>query len=277
MREYNVIPSETSPVVATQPAVHLSEKYRFVSTADVLSTFQARGWQVTNVSAVPTRKAERQGYQRHLVRMEHPSFPSIPGLTEANYSRPQLCLLNSHDGTTSFQLFLGLVRIACLNGLIAGTALKNFRAVHSQNVLKQLEEGIDAIANNVPQLIEQVQLLQSVQLTEEQEVQLANKLYTARLANVGRVTSISPYQYPRREADVSQDAFTVLNRIQERMIRGGISYTYERQVKDAGGNVLYTQTRTSTSRRLASVTAQLNLNRLAYDEALKLVGHKQAA
>lgn len=265
----NPSPLKPSPVESKTRMPGLNQAGH-VNTRDVLNVFEAKGWTVSSVNVLNPRKPEREGFQRHLIRLENPAFPSIPGLSEGNASKPQLCLLNSHDGTTATRLWLGALRFACLNGIISGTSLRDFKAVHSKNVLNRLADGIEYIANSMPALFAQVQALQSVTFDDSQIQAFVREMFDARLSGVGKVIHVN-YSMPLlRDADRALDGFTVLNRVQETLIRGGIDYVYQRDSKDSQGNVINTQTVHATTRRLASIQGQIKLNRIAYDSALRI-------
>lgn len=260
---------ENAVINQTKPMQGLKDTYGFVNTRDVLDVFASKGWSVSDVKAGSPRKAERMGFQKHLIRLENPQFPSIPGLSQDNASVPQLVLVNSHDGTAAFRLFLGLVRIACLNGIISGTSLRDFKAVHSKNVINKLGEGIEYLTSNIGSLYNQIQELQNRTFTIDGAQEYAKALIQARLENVNNVRDID-YTVPvRRMQDQGMDAFTVLNRVQELMIRGGIHYTYERVVKDATGQTLGTTLVNARTRTIKSVPTSIKLNRLVYDKALE--------
>lgn len=267
-----------NPIEQTKALDTLKPSYGFVNTKQVLDVFQSKGWNVVETKTLSVRNEKRQGFQRHLIALENEAFPSIPGLSQDNASKPRLMLLNSHDGTTAFRIFIGLLRIACLNGVIAGTALRDFKAVHSKNVLNRLGEGIDFLSNNMGELFNQVQTLQAVQFTPSMIEEYVKHMYNARLSGVGKVLSVNYNLRCLRIEDKASDGFTVFNRVQETLIRGGIDYVYARDVKDANGNVIATQTVNATTRRLASIQSQIRLNRIAYDKAATLAGiAKQAA
>jgi hypothetical protein len=263
----------SSPVDQWRPMEGLKDTYGFIETSKVLKVFEDKGWQIAKTSIATTRTVKRQGFQRHLLVLENPSqFPAIPGLTNENAARPQLCLLNSHDGTTAFRLFIGLLRFACMNGLVSGTSLRDFKAVHSKNVLNRLSEGIDFLSNNMSELFSQVQALQSVNFTPEMIAELTKRLVDARLENVNKVVQVS-YRLPaQRMEDVNLDGFTVLNRIQEYLVRGGISYTYTLDRKDEKGNIVNTSIVSTNTRRLSSLQGQIRLNRTAWDAAMQVAG-----
>ena len=248
------------------------ETYGFVSTREMLDVFESKGWTVASTSVVKPRKAEKIGFQRHLICLENTAFPAIPGLSTDNASRPQICVLNSHDGTTAVRMFLGLLRIACLNGIIAGLSLKDFKAVHSKNVATRIGDGIEYLSDNIGTLFEQVQQLQGMQLNDAALNEYVKTVVDARLKNVRNIQTVdySSALRVRRDADKAQDAFTVLNRVQESIVRGGIEYSYLRNIRDDKEQIVeqcLTHTRT---RALKSVPSQVNLNRLIYDKALEL-------
>ena len=62
-----------------------------------------------------------------------------------------------------------------------------------------------------------------------------------------------------------------MNVIQEKIIRGGIKYTYEKPVLDQDNNVIGMDTARSTTRAITNISTSKNLNQFVFDEALKLV------
>jgi hypothetical protein len=245
--------------------------YGFTSTRDILTVFQDNGWNVVSSQAARVKDPLNAGYQKHLIKLENPAFQSIEGLSTNNSSKPQLVLLNSHDGTSSLQILWGLLRIACLNGVISGTALSSFRLVHSKRVTERLPETLDNVVAAFPRFVEQVSTLQNRSFTPAALSELTRRVYDARLANVGKVIAID-YRLPevRRVQDTALDAFTVFNRLQEIVMRGGINYRAERNRYDDKGNVIDTRVIDTTTRRIAGIVPQVNLNRLVYDAALEL-------
>ncbi len=260
-----------NPIDQTKALVDRST-YGFVNTREVLQVFEANGWSPVTVNYGKVRTPERQGFQKHLIRLENPRYQAIEGLTDSNSSRPQLVLLNSHDGTSSLQILWGVFRIACLNGIIAGTGINGVRLVHSRSITDKLPDAIQYMLSNFDAFSEQIKRLQGLELSKQATDELIKVTFDARLANVNNVKNIE-YRIPRlqRLADNATDAYTVFNRIQEVLMRGGIQYTYDKPILDASsGEVLGTQHITTKTRRIASVGSQLKLNQLVYDKALEL-------
>jgi hypothetical protein len=54
---------------------------------------------------------------------------------------PEIILLNSHDGTSSYQMLPGLFRAVCQNGLVCGESFGEVRVPHKGDVVSQVIEG----------------------------------------------------------------------------------------------------------------------------------------
>lgn len=266
----------TNPVEQTQKHQDLKETYGFVKTEDVLNIFANKGWVVASETVANVRRTDKVGFQKHMLRLENSDFQEIPGLPNVHKSRPQLCLLNSHDGTTSFRMFLGLIRFACMNGIISGTAVNDIKLVHSKNIIKRLPDSIEHVANGIPTMIEQIQKLSGKSFSSIALQEFVKSCVDFRLQNVNKIVDVDYNSALRvfRESDSGIDAFTMMNRVQESLIRGGrvqgVRYIYEKAVKDADGKVVGHKNVSTTTRGLRSVSGQLNVNRLIYDKALEL-------
>lgn len=254
--------TKLNPIFATQGSAKVSPKYGFANSNAILETFKAQGWTVDSTQIAKVRNEADNGYQKHLVLLSNPNLPRIAGLSADNESSVRLCLLNSHNASTSLQVFLGVLRIACLNGIIAGKGFRYFRAVHSANIIERLQQGISYVTQGVPELVQNVQYLQSVQLNIEHRIQLARLVLPARFENVGGLLGydLTCVERALRTADTAQDAYTVANRLQEYLIRGGIPYSYTRNVKDLNGNIIDQKIVHTRTKLVSSIGTQIKLN-----------------
>ena len=82
----------------------------------------------------PTRHADRRDFTKHMIRLRHAS--QING-AEAN----EIVLLNSHDGTSSYQMLAGMFRFVCSNGLVCGDTAADVRIPHKGDVAGSVIEG----------------------------------------------------------------------------------------------------------------------------------------
>lgn len=261
----------TNPVNQVVKMPTLTESYAFASTESVIEQLGRQGWYPSAQSSALVRKPHRQGFQRHIVRFQNDAFPAIPGLTGYNQSRPEIVAMNAHDGTTALRMLLGFIRMICLNGNIAGIGLRSFRAFHTGSLTSKMDEGVAHMTAGLPDLFSAVQKLQQLRFTAEAKAELVDTLARERLKAINLVSyDAGSVEQVRRSEDREQDAFTVFNRVQESLIRGGISYTAKTQVLDVNGNVLSESLRNGTTRKVTSIPMSVRLNTLAFDTALRL-------
>jgi Domain of unknown function (DUF932) len=225
-----------------------SDKYQLVATKEIAERFKNLGFVVDGYSERRVRDATRRGYQKHQVRL------SNPDLLQSTHSdiKLQLVVTNSHDGTSSFKMALGFFRFVCSNGLMVGETFERVSLRHSGTIVEEIEESID-------RMVAQVSRLDSV-ISKMKERVLSKEELGLFLAEAGRIrgAAFSSVPEPRREGDVGDDLFTVLNRIQEASIRGGETY-----VNQNG--------RTRSMRALTNIDKLTTVNQELFTLAEKLV------
>lgn len=88
-------------IFADTPHESRSERYSYIPTAAVLTELRKEGFQPFMVCQTRVRQEDRRDYTKHMLRFRHAS--QING-AEAN----EIILLNSHDGTSSYQMLAGM-------------------------------------------------------------------------------------------------------------------------------------------------------------------------
>lgn len=232
--------------------------YGFINSRTIAERFQLKGWEVAGATQAGVRKPAKQGYQRHVIRFRNESL----GLVNGMY--PELVLKNSHDGSSSFELMLGFFRIACANGLIVGKTIDSIRVIHSKNAMIKLDDAIERMVARIPDAIAQVQAMQGKTLTRDQEVKLAKLATDTRLKNVKNIVDVNLHSVltVNRVEDRNNDLFTVFNRIQERMIKGG--FFYDQEVFTNKTNYV----RHCKALPIRSVKQSVDINRVLWDQAM---------
>lgn len=260
------------PVEQNAPKPDAKPTYGFVSSRAILDVLAGKGWEIDSIQRSYVRKPGNAGFQKHIIWLKNRLFGAIPGLTTDNETHPRLCLVNSHDSSSSLMGFFGLLRVACLNQIATGNVFRHFRAVHSKNVLTRLSQGIDYLTVGLPEVIENVQKLQAIQLTTSQRLEYAKTLVNLRLENVQNVLQVdySVVECAIRPQDTALDAYTTLNRVQEYLVRGGIPYAYEKTLRDVNGNTIGSQVVNTRTRAVKSIPAQLKLNQALVSEVFKV-------
>src|SRR5579862_8609305 len=111
-----------------------SERYSYIPTSAVLGELRKEGFEPFMVTQTRVRQDDRREFTKHMIRLRHPS--QING-REAN----EVILLNSHDGSSSYQMLAGMFRFVCKNGLVCGDTTADIRVPHKGDVTRQVIEG----------------------------------------------------------------------------------------------------------------------------------------
>lgn len=78
---------------------------------------------------------------------------------------PEIILLNSHDGSSSYQMLPGLFRSVCCNGLVCGESVGEIRVPHKGNVVEKVIEGAYKALSIFDQVKEKRDAVQSLMLS----------------------------------------------------------------------------------------------------------------
>jgi len=209
-----------------------SERYVYVPTIDIVEGLRREGWlPFFAVQAVP-RDGDRMGHAKHMLRLRRDDGIGKPEAAE-------VILVNSHDGTTSFQLFAGMLRFVCTNSLVAGERFEEVRVQHKGNIQHDIIEGVYSVAEDFPRLIDASETMKEITLSTDERHVLAEASLVARYGE--DESPIRPDQIitPRRREDNGQSLWMTFNAIQENMIRGGL----HGQKRNAEGRIRRSQTR----------------------------------
>ncbi len=150
-------------------------------------------------------------------------------------------MINSHDGTSSYQLMAGVFRLVCSNGMVVADSLLEYVKVkHTGSVVDNVIDGCIDILGRLPLAMESVREMQALTLTDGEQRAFAQAAIAARYDT----PEAAPIQAdrllaPRRHADQGPDLWRTLNRVQEGMIRGGVSYIH----RNADGQRSHRRTR----------------------------------
>jgi len=228
-------------VFAETAAPGRSHRYTFIPTIDAVEALRNEGFLPVYAGEARSRKAENFGYTRHVVR-----FRRDDGFGKE--LSPEIVLLNSHDGTSSYQLSAGVFRLVCSNGLIvADSTFETIRTRHSGNVVDDVIEGAYRVIENSELIGSRVEEFRSVQLTDYQQLAFANSALRLRWDEEAPIKADQLLSL-RRFADRSNDAWTIYNRVQENLIKGGL-----RGRNSNGGR--------TTTRAVNSVSENVRLNK----------------
>jgi len=206
-------------------SLETSDRYKLINTGQVLGQLQKQGFEVKNFNASNVRKKTKEGFQAHMVELYHPKMQ----LTNHTDLEPRLLLWNSYDKSCSLQISLGLYRFVCSNGLVIGDDYAKFNMKHLGDIETQLNNFLPQLNTSLKKANNRIELFKSTHLTVSQSLQLTHNIVENTVfKNRYNVVKDNLIQYrfnaSRRIEDDKTDLFTTLNRIQENIIQGGITY-----------------------------------------------------
>ena len=217
--------SKTLPkaVFSESPSPKMSDKYVHIQTSNILEQFADYGWEVASSNS--PRYSKMPEFARHAIRMRHRDF-MIAGLDTVI---PELVILNSHNGTWALRIMLGMFRMVCSNGMVAGKLWDGVTLRHYQ--MKDLEEKIRSVTGSMNDLsgrvMNCVQEWGKVEMPLDQQLDFATKAAEIRWAERPPVEP-SLLLEARRDSDKGGDLWKVFNRVQENLTQGGYSGTNSR-------------------------------------------------
>jgi hypothetical protein len=205
-------------IFAEAPHESRSQRYSYIPTAEVLTELRKEGFQPFMVCQTRVRHEDRREYTKHMLRLRHAS--QING-AEAN----EIILLNSHDGSSSYQMLAGMFRFVCQNGLVWGDTFADVRVPHKGNVTDHVIEGAYEVLHGFEQVQDSRDSMRAITLDEGEAEVFARSALTLKYDNAGKALPITESQVlqPRRFDDHRSDLWSVFNRVQENLVKGGVS------------------------------------------------------
>nr|WP_314658471.1 DUF932 domain-containing protein [uncultured Pseudomonas sp.] len=205
-------------IFADAPHGSRSERYAYIPTATVLTKLRQEGFEPFMVCQTRVRNEDRREFTKHMIRMRHAS--QING-SEAN----EIILLNSHDGTSSYQMMAGMFRFVCHNGLVCGETTADIRVPHKGDVAGEVIEGAYEVLQGFEQVQASRDAMRVITLETGEEEILARSALALKYDDPTRPAPVSETQLlaPRRFDDRRPDLWSVFNRIQENMVKGGLT------------------------------------------------------
>lgn len=254
-----------------------SNRYTYIPTSEVITGLMLQGFRPFKAMQSRSRIEGKTEYTKHMIRFRHAS-EVVKG-----DSAPEVILVNSHDGTSAYKLYAGLLRFICSNGMITFDELHGHLAVpHKGNIVERVIEGSFEIIGQSNRALEVSEDWQRLALTNGEQRAFAEAAHILRFderenenENIVINTPITPAQLltVRRPEDNGGNLWHTLNRVQENVIAGGLRGTSEK--RDAVTGRLVARPRRVTTRPVNGIDQDIKLNRALWklaDEMAKLKG-----
>jgi hypothetical protein len=204
---------------AFAPAAHerTSAAYTFISTERVLSALASVGF--LPVDARQAARARSPLHARHLIRLRR-RVETI-ALRDAV---PEILFLNSHDGTSAYQLRVGLYRVICTNGLVVSAGVFPPWCVrHRGDVVANVVQAALEISQRFEILAGAVDRMERTPLDRLQQLDFAAEALALRFpTDPPGTVEPSRLLIARRSEDLGNDLWRTFNVVQENLLQGGI-------------------------------------------------------
>ena len=206
-----------APSVMADSAHHSrAERYSFIPTIQVIDGLRAEGFEPYEVRQTKVRNLDKVEHTKHMVRLRHVN--AITSKEEV----PEIILLNSHDGSSSYQLLAGVFRFVCSNGLIAGDLTENIRIRHAGNIVDNVIEGATRILHETEEVVARIGEYKGIELSQPERLAFAEAAIQLRWGDDKPVSAANMLN-AHRFGDAKADLWTTFNRVQENMIKGGVA------------------------------------------------------
>lgn len=209
-------------VFAEQAHDSRSARYAYIATQEILRGLMREGFEVYSATQSRTRHADRAEHTKHMLRLRHRSMQA----QAVGDSTPEIVLVNSHDGSSSYQMMGGMYRLVCSNGLMVPDGIvQTVKVQHSGKVQDRVIEGAFEVLDGLTRVVESREDMRALTLNQGEQHAFAAAAAMLRFEPAeGQPAPVTPEQVnrARRMDDRAPDLWTTFNRVQENVIRGGL-------------------------------------------------------
>jgi hypothetical protein len=230
-----------------------SSRYAYIPTINVVNGLRKEGFQPFFACQAGTRVEGKHEFTKHMLRFRHAH--QING-AEAN----EIILINSHDGTSSYQMLAGCFRFVCQNGLICGDTVDDIRVKHSGKIIDNVIEGAFSVLDQFERVDAAKETMKQIELRPDFQHAFTRAALTLKYDDEESAPiEADQLNLSRRFDDRGSDLWKTFNRVQENIIRGGITG------KRVNG-------RRRSSREVKGVSESVRLNRALWTLAESMAG-----
>lgn len=251
---------------AERPFHGMSDRYAFVPTFKVIDALRDEGFQPIEAKQSIARTQGKQEYTKHMIKFARSDVRSQ--ITKVGDSIAQVCLVNSHDGSSVYELMAGLWRLACSNGLMVSEGDYNSVSVrHSGDIVGEIIDGSFKVIESAAVAGERASEWKGINLDAMEAHTFATAALQLRWDGTEKHHApITPERLlvVRRPEDKGQDLWTAFNRVQEALVKGGS------RGRTATG-------RRHTTRPVNAIGDNVKLNRALWTLTEQMAKLKQAA
>ena len=155
---------------------------------------------------------------------------------------------------------MGIFRVVCTNGLIVSRgAFPTFSVPHRGNIVEDVVAHALGMAERFDVLAAQVERMEQRRLLKDEQLGFAERALALRYPDPAQAgMPASQLLQCRRSEDAGDDLYSTLNKVQENLIRGGLTR------RSANGRLVHT-------RRISSINEDVRINSGLWDLAAEVL------
>lgn len=239
------IAREAPAVFAETKHESRSERYQFIDSRKMIEGLLAAGFGISEVRQGGSRIPGKREFTKHLLRLRFRGEEGQGIKIARDTIIPEVVMTNAHDGTSSTQLGAGCFKIICANGLIGGDLFEYLRVTHRAGAEDEVINAAFRVIDQFPALAGNADNMARVDLRPAEIVafgRAARELRWDQEDDSAPEISATRLTEARRIEDRPNDLWTVFNRTQENVIRGGIGYTRVTEREDGSKRTSHRKT-----------------------------------
>jgi hypothetical protein len=146
----DVLRAKVPALFAQEPHESRSARYTYVPTIEIIKGMLKEGFVPVQAMQAKPKQADKLEYAKHLVKFRR------AGELVVGEDIAEIVLVNSHDGSSSYQLMGGVFRVVCTNGLIRGDLQNDIRVPHKGDILDGVIDAAYTVTYMASETLEHV-------------------------------------------------------------------------------------------------------------------------
>ena len=215
-------------VMSTEHKAGLSEHYTHIPTIQVVEDMRKLGWEPVQAIGVKARKGGNSAIKKHLVKFRNEGvFMADENGNVDSYI--EVLLTNSHDGSSTFRFEIGIFRLVCSNGLVVKDHdLGELKIRHMGYDFEMLRALINTMIEKLPDVVGRINKFADSPISDELAQEFALKAAQLRFGDNMKNLDPNMLLLIERQEDANNSMWSVLNRVQEKLVNGGFYYQNEK-------------------------------------------------
>ena len=203
-----------------------SNRYKFVPTVEIIDSMAVNGWGVAKARGPKSRTELSRGFGFHQLEFQDRQQRAFvdPRNPHAQPIFPRIHILNSHNGTSKFEILAGLYAMVCSNGLmVSAGSVGEFSVRHNASFnAEEAHRIIGEFRARMGGIGETIEKWAGIKLDAGQASEFATQAARIRWNKADDIVpDPSTLLAARRTEDAGSDLWTRFNVVQENLIGGG--------------------------------------------------------